>query len=97
MTLDKMPYVIVADDSFLLSRNCKKPYPQKNVSIAKRLIHYRLSSARRTVENGFGILVGRFRVFHTKISLQPANATKIVVALLNRSEEKISKVKTKRS
>ena len=49
------------------------------LSIAKRLFHYRLSRARRAVENGFGILDSRFRIFHTKISLQPANATKIVL------------------
>ena len=27
----KIPYIIVADDAFPLSRNCMKPYPQKNL------------------------------------------------------------------
>ena len=75
----KMPYVIVADNAFPLSRNSMKLYPQKNLSISKSLFHYRLSRARRTVENGFGIFVSRFKIFDTKISLQPANATKIVL------------------
>lgn len=56
-----------------------EPDPQKNLIAAKRLFHYRLSRARRTVENEFGILVGRFRIFHTKTSFQPANATEIVL------------------
>ena len=29
----KMPYVIVADDAYSLSRNCMKPYPQKNLKV----------------------------------------------------------------
>ena len=74
-----MSYVIVADDAFPLSTNCMKPYPQNNLIISKRLFHNRLSRARRTVETEFGILVSRFRIFHTKIFVQLANATKIVL------------------
>ena len=75
-----MPYVIVTNDAFLLSRNCMKPFPQKkNLRTAKTLFYYRLSRARRTAENGFGILVSRFRIFSTKISIQPGNATKIAL------------------
>ena len=32
----KMPYVIVADDAFPLSRNCMKPYPQKHLSMLQQ-------------------------------------------------------------
>lgn len=73
-----MPYVLVADDAFALHTHIMKPYPKRNLSIIERAFNYRLSRARRTIENTFGILAGRFRVFHRTIELLPANIDKIV-------------------
>jgi len=39
-----------------------------------------LSRARRIVENAFGILASRFRIFHTQINVEPENIVKIVMA-----------------
>ncbi|VEN50590.1 unnamed protein product [Callosobruchus maculatus] len=52
----KVPYVIVCDDAFPLTNRLMKPYPQRGLSTEKRIFNYRLSRARRTVENAFGIL-----------------------------------------
>ena len=57
-----------------------KPYPQQHLSREKRIFNYRLSRARRVVENALGILANRFRVFLTTINLSPENVEKIVVA-----------------
>ena len=73
-----LPYVIVADDAFPLKDHIMKPYPMRNLSKEQRIYNYRLSRARRIVENAFGILANRFRVFLSPISLSPDN--KIVLA-----------------
>ena len=76
----KLPYVIVGDDAFPLKTYLMKPYPHQHLSQEKRIFNYRLSRARRVVENALGILANRFRVFLTNINLSPENVEKIVVA-----------------
>ena len=76
----KLPYVIVGDDAFPLKTYLMKPYPHQHLSREKGIFNYRLSRARRVVENAFSILANRFRVFLTTINLSPENVEKIVVA-----------------
>ena len=66
-----VPYVLVTDDAFALSKYLMKPYSQTGLTTENRVFNYRLSRARQTVENAFGILANRFRVFMTPISLCP--------------------------
>jgi len=65
----QMPYVIVGDDAFSLHTNLMKPYPDRGLTENRRIFNYRLSRARRTVENAFGILANRFRVLLNPIPL----------------------------
>lgn len=67
----KVPYVIVADDAFPLSKNIMKPYPHRGLSYDQRVFNYRLSRARRMVECAFGILANRWRILLNKIHLNP--------------------------
>ena len=81
-----LPYVFVADDAFGLKRHMMKPYPFSNLSENKLVFNYRLSRARRVIENTFGICASRFRVFHRPIIAKVENViaiTKAVVALHN--------------
>ena len=48
-----------------------KPYSQNGLTPERRIFNYRLSRARRVVENAFGILANRFLVFMTPINLAP--------------------------
>ena len=44
-----------------------KPYPGKNISEEMQVHNYRLSRAGRTIENAFGILATRWRIFRSPI------------------------------
>lgn len=59
-----------------------RPYSRVSVTGNERnkIYNYRLSRARRVVENAFGILSARWRVFRTVIQVQPNSVDKIVLA-----------------
>ena len=81
-----LPYVFVGDDAFGLKRHMMKPYPFSNLSESELVFNYRLSRARRVIENTFGICASRFRVFHRPIIAKVHKViliTKAVVALHN--------------
>ena len=78
-TQDNMEYVMVGDEAFPLQSNLLRPYPGRDLdSITKKRYNYRLSRARRVVENAFGILSSRWRVLFTPMDADAAKATSIV-------------------
>lgn len=57
-----------------------KPFRQVQLnSNVRKIFNYRLSRARRIIENVFGVLVARFRIFHTAINLTPKHIDSIVM------------------
>lgn len=75
-----IPYVIVADDAFEFSPALMKPYRGvHNKGSKERAFNYRISRARRVVENAFGILASVFRVFRKPMLLQPEKASLITM------------------
>lgn len=61
--MELVQYVIVADDAFAMSNYLMKSFPGRILDIPKRVYNYRLSRARRAIENVFGIMSSKFRVF----------------------------------
>lgn len=81
-----LPYVFLGDDAFGLKTYMMKPYPGVSSNISQRIFNYRLSRGRRTIENTFGILASRFRVFRRPINChvdRVIQITKAAVALHN--------------
>lgn len=75
-----MPYVFIGDDAFALGRNMMKPYTGVyEKGHMKRIFNYRLSRARRIVENAFGIMSSVFRVFRKPILLNEQKVTDITM------------------
>lgn len=57
-----------------------KPYANRFPNETQKVFNYRLSRARRIIENCFGILASRFRVFQGEIRTGIAGATDITLA-----------------
>jgi hypothetical protein len=75
-----MPYFLVGDDAFALESWMMKPYATHHLEEDERIFNYRLSRARRIVENAFGILANRFRVLLSTIQLAPEKVGSVVMA-----------------
>lgn len=76
------PFIILGDEAFTLTTTLMKPYPQEQAKNdkSKSVYNYRHCRARRTSENGFGILCQYFRVFYTHIAVKPDTATNLVLS-----------------
>ncbi|KAK3748145.1 hypothetical protein RRG08_067148 [Elysia crispata] len=61
--INDLPYVFVADEAFALRPDFLKPFNVRVLNDQKRIFNYRLSRARRVIENVFGSLVSRFGSF----------------------------------
>lgn len=58
-----MPYFLVGDEIFPLRHNLMRPYSRRNpLTETQCIFNYRLSRARRIIENAFGILSTRYGI-----------------------------------
>lgn len=73
-----VPFVLLGDEAFGLSRHIMRPYPNKNLTVEKRTYNYRHCRARRTIECTFGILSNKWRVLRSTILVDFEFAIKIV-------------------
>ncbi|KAH9645070.1 hypothetical protein HF086_005615 [Spodoptera exigua] len=79
----EIPYVFLGDGAFALSEYIMKPYPGNyDMGSPKRKFNQTLSRARVVVENTFGILVTKFRVFKKPIQLQPEKAAIVTMTCI---------------
>lgn len=76
------PCFFVGDKAFSLSRYMMRPYSGRQLEKKKKIFNYRLSRARRLIENTFGILASRGQVFRKPILMHPKSVDKIIMAAI---------------
>ena len=75
-----LPYVLLEDDISHLKPWVMKSYPGKHLDEAQLAYNYRLSRARRTVENAFDILTAKWRILRRTIKANVDLVDKIAKA-----------------
>ncbi|XP_023315653.1 protein ALP1-like [Trichogramma pretiosum] len=77
----KSPYYFVGDAAFGLNNNMMRSFPGRHLEEGKKIFNYRLSRARRCIENSFGILKTRWKVLGGKpLPFSPDDVTNIATA-----------------
>ena len=74
-----IPCMFVGDSAFPLKNYMLWLYPGRFLPENKRIFNYRLSRARRIIENTFGIMASKFRIFRRAI-IANTEVTKITKA-----------------
>lgn len=76
-----LPYCLVGDEAFPLKSYLLRPYPRKGrLTPEQNIYNYRLSRARRIIENTFGIIASQWRIYRKPIIASPENAKLMIQA-----------------
>ncbi|XP_055711453.1 uncharacterized protein LOC129806706 [Phlebotomus papatasi] len=77
---ENIPYFFVGDEAFGLREWCQVPYAGRFLGQDYQNFNMRLSRARRVIENAFGILSARWRIFHRTICAAPETVDSMIQA-----------------
>ncbi|XP_018396264.1 PREDICTED: uncharacterized protein LOC108774615 [Cyphomyrmex costatus] len=79
-----LPFTFVADEAFPLGTHIMRPYARTHRTFGneERIFNYRLSRARRVIENTFGIMTSRWRILRRDLCCAPEIVEDIVKAIV---------------
>ena len=72
-----IPYFFVGDAAFPLRTDLLCPFPGRFLPENRRIFNYCLSRARCIIENAFGIIATKFRIFRRAVVAEPEKVTKV--------------------
>jgi len=74
-------YVLLGDEAFPLKPYLMRPFPyrQSRQELTKDMFNYRLCRARRVVENAFGILSKKFRIYSRPLEINVDTVNTVVL------------------
>ena len=75
-----IPYMLVGDAAFQLNEYTLRPYPGNQLNRSRKIFNYRLSRARRVVENAFGIMASKWRIYRKPINASLKTTENIIKA-----------------
>ncbi|XP_039299417.1 uncharacterized protein LOC120355158 [Nilaparvata lugens] len=75
-----LPYVVMGDEGFPLKRFIMRPFPKDKLTNERRIFNYRICRCRRVVENAFGILAHRWRLYFRPLQCEIDTVQKIIKA-----------------
>lgn len=82
-TEEILPYFFIGDEAFKLRKYLMRPYTKCQAeNLAKDHFNYRLSRARMTIEDAFGILTGRLKILHKALYFNIETSIIIVKCLV---------------
>jgi hypothetical protein len=76
----QFPHFFIGDEAFALSESMMRPYSGQNLSEEQEFFNTWISSVRKTVEDIFGQLTSKFRIFHQTVFFEPLMADLVVKA-----------------
>lgn len=75
-----LPFVFVGDNAYALTENFQVPFKGYFLKPEEIIFNYRLSRARRSVENAFGILQKRFPIIEGPIEGSYEKVKSVILA-----------------
>ncbi|XP_071640840.1 uncharacterized protein [Temnothorax longispinosus] len=76
----QVPYFFIGDEAFPIGKHLMRPYAGRYLGERKNIFNYRLSRARRIIENTFGILAKKWGIYNRPIAAIPDNINKYILA-----------------